>query len=304
MSESLKPDDQQWIDILSRLSEIRESGDYTPANVDFIKENLQSEDDRIRAAAALATEGCLFEPYIIQLLISIVEMDSNDVVRKAAIQSLEDAVDEGISQGFEDQDELDHETQDVEEWDDYQVESLRRDYNQIKDLLLNMLQDDVEDIEILETALKAISGLGFYQFVRDLISDLYSSNIKSSRLAAIRAMGKHPHFWELQLSDSISQDLDKQLLLEAISASYSSNSKKLAQKIENVLNKPELDPEVITYALYSLTNINQTSDLGKLLQRFSLHQDRTVREAARKSIDTFAQRNFDNFLHDELGYSK
>ena len=304
MSESLFQEDQEWEDILNRLSEIRESGDYSTANIDFIKESLQSSDDRIRAGAALAAEGCLFEPYIIQLLISIIEMDSSDAVRKAAIQPLEAVVDEGINQGFEDKDEIDHETRDIEEWEEYQVESIRQDYSQAKNLLLSMLQNSGEDTEIVEAALKAVSGLGFYQFVRDWISDLFSSNQKSSILTAIKAMSKYPGFWESQLSEMILPDMDKQLLLEAISASYSSNSKKLAEKIENVLSEPELDSEVIIYCIYSLTNINQTQNLNALLQKYSLHKDRTVREAVRKNIDILSQKNFDEYFHDELGYSE
>ena len=45
-----------WKDIIERLSTIREQEDYSTANVDFIIEQLQAEDERIRGGAALAAK--------------------------------------------------------------------------------------------------------------------------------------------------------------------------------------------------------------------------------------------------------
>ena len=63
MSENITSDD--WEITLSRLSEFREQGTYSTENIHFIKRHLTSEDERIRAAATLAAEGCVFEPDIL-----------------------------------------------------------------------------------------------------------------------------------------------------------------------------------------------------------------------------------------------
>ncbi|MCB0258012.1 MAG: hypothetical protein KDI55_30185, partial [Anaerolineae bacterium] len=77
----------QWKEILALLSKIRSENDYAQAHVEFIREQLTSFDDRIRGGAALAAEGCLFEPYILDLVIDIAENDGNAAIRKAALQS-------------------------------------------------------------------------------------------------------------------------------------------------------------------------------------------------------------------------
>lgn len=296
-------EDPAWKDMLDRISSIRETGDYSPATIDFIRECLQSFDDRVRGGAALAAEGCLFEPYVLDLLITIAEQDSSHAVRKAALQSLEGVIDEGIERGLEDEDITeDFELQDMGEWSEYQAETLRQDYFRVKNLLVDLLQNSEEDMEIREVALKALSGLGFHRYVREWISEFFASDKKSSRIIAVLAMGKYPQFWEEELAALIIPDTDKILLMEAISACYSSESELLASKIEKVLETADADPDVMVYALYTLANINRTENLGELLQKYSLHSEQRVREAARKAIDLFSQKNFDDFLHNDLGY--
>ncbi|MFQ5583177.1 MAG: HEAT repeat domain-containing protein, partial [Calditrichia bacterium] len=180
----------------------------------------------------------------------------------------------------------------------------RQDYFRVKNLLVDLLQNSEEDTEIREVALKALSGLGFQQFVREWINDFFTSDKKSSRIIAVLAMGKYPHFWEEELAALIMPDTDKILLMEAISACYSSESELLASKIVKVLEMADADADVMVYALYTLANINRTENLGELLQKYSLHSERRVREAARKAIDLFSQKNFDDFLHNDLGYEE
>ncbi len=291
--------DSDWKDVLNQLSAIRERQEYATEEVDFVNSQLQSVDERIRSAAALTAEGCIFEPYVIDLLTNLVENDSSDVVRKAAIQSLAEVINEGVIQAFEDDEGADTAMDYYEEWDELQTETLHDDYLRVKGLLLGILQNEFDDIEVRESALGALSDLGFLEEVQEWIADFLDSERMSSQLVSLYAMGKYPQRWEDELAAFLEPGTPKSLLLEAISSSYSSGSAKLAGQIEHLLDTD--DPEILVYAIKTLTNINKTPDWGNMLQNFSLHPDEMVRKAAKESIETFSKRSFRNFLEDEFG---
>jgi len=300
MTEFGYQEDPRWKEILQRLSEIRDREAYDAEEVEFIREHLKSMDDRIRGGAALAAEGCLFEPYILDSLIQIVEEDPNEAVRKAAIQTLKGVIYEGVMQDMERDTGADTSLDDAEEWQEFQEGSLQDDYNRVKYALLNILEDVTRPSGLREAALIALSDLGFRQDIREWIEDFINSGKQSSRLVALHAMGKYPQYWENYLIKYISPETDKALLLEAISASYSSSSAQLARQIEKVLKHP--DPDVIIYALMTLANINKTENLGEILQKFSLHADPRVQEAARDAIEHFSKKNFGDLM-EEFGFS-
>jgi hypothetical protein len=287
-----------WKDTLRRLSYIREQDDYSNANVDLIRKSLLSSDGRVRGGAALAAAGCLFEQHVIDLLSTIAEQDDTIPVRKAAIESLRGLIEEGVEQGLEDED---FEPEDMEEWEEFQTETLQQEYLRVKDLMLGILQNEEDDLEMRELALFNLSSLGFSEYIRFWISEFFDSPHQSSQIIAVRSMGKYPYHWENELETLIDPKTAKPLLMEAISASYSSESSQLADRIENVLANPNPDVDVICYALPTLANINLTENLGELLQEFSLHPDEKVQQAAKAAIEVFTKKSFDKYLHDELG---
>jgi HEAT repeat protein len=292
----------RWKDVIERLSTIREQEDYSTANVDFIIEQLQAEDERIRGGAALAAYGCVFEPNVVNLLLDIVENDPGDAVRKAAIQSLGQLIHEGVMRDFEEDMDIDMNMEYAEEWDEIQDKSLQEDYRRTKHTLLSLLQDEIEDREVREASLLAMSDLGTQEQIREWIDDFINSDYQTSQLVALHAMGKFPYFWTKNLSQFLSLQTSKGLLMEAISSSYSSESAELAGKIEELLHHD--DPDVLTYAILALANINQTPDLGSILQTFSLHEDENVRKAAREAIKNFTLKNFSSYLENELGFEE
>ena len=292
-------EDPQWREALDELSRIREQGDYSTESVEYIKQKLQSPDDRVRGGAALAAEGCLFEPYIADMLIDLAENDPNPSIRKAALQSLEGIIAEGVEQGFEDPTGPEAEVEYAEDWAEVEYGSLREDYQRVKHLLLQLLEDPEEPLDIREVALAVLSNLGFLEVIKEYIRDFIRSGRKSAQLVALHAMGKYPQYWEEELAEMITPDQDKSILMEAISASYASESEKLARKVEGVLHHPDAD--VISYALLTLANINKTVNLGEILQQFSLHPDPRVKEAAKEAIEHFSRKNFDRFMKDEFG---
>jgi hypothetical protein len=291
-------ENSDWKEILQRLSRIREQDDYSTVNVDFIRENLLSSDERIRGGAVLAADGCLFEQHIIDMLSTIAEEDDTIGVRKAAVQSLGGVIEEGVMQGFEDED---FEPEDMEEWEEFQTETLHQEYLRVKDMMLGILQNDEDDLEVRDIGLYNLSSLGFSEYIRYWISDFFESPHQSSQIAAVKSMGKYPYHWENELESLIDPKTAKPLLMEAVSASYSSESSHLAERIENVLTSPNPDAEVICYALPVLANINRTENLGELLQEFSLHPAEKVQQAAKSAIEVFTKKSFDKYLHDELG---
>lgn len=298
MTNSDIPNDSDWVNTLQRLSRIREQDDYSSANVDFVRECLLSSDERIRGGAALAAAGCLFEQHIIDLLTTIAEEDEHSAVRKAALQSLEEVIAEGVRQGLEDR----HlEPEDMEEWEEFQTETLEVEYQRVKNLLLGILQNDEDETDIRAIALLNLSSLGFSEYIRYWISEFYESPHHSSQIAAVKAMGKYPQYWERELADIIHPATEKALLMEAISSSYSSDSPVLAQRIQQVVTNPEADVEIICYCLPTLANINRTENLGELLQEFSLHADEKVQQAAKDALEAFSRKSFDRYLQDELG---
>jgi HEAT repeat protein len=293
---------ENWKDVLDRLSAIREQEDYTPENVEYIRESLQSPDEKIRGGAALAAEGCLLEPHILDLLIHLAENDSSNAIRKAALQSLGGIIYEGVMQDFESPTGPDTALDESEEWDEIQLESLREDYLRTKNLLFSILQNEEEDLEIREAALMSLSNLGFLEEVREWISDFIHMPEESARLVALHAMGKFPLYWIQTLSQFLEPGQPKPLLLEAISSSYASDSELLARKIEQLLSSD--DPDILSYALLTLANLNKTENLGEILQNFSLHQDERVRKAAREGIEHFTRLNFERYIKDEFGFQE
>ncbi len=288
-------EDQEWKYTLQKLSEIRTRGEYSADEVDFIRQQLQALDDRVRGGAALAAEGCLFEPQIIDLLLDLAENDTSVGVRKAALQSLQELVREAVEQGLDDQAGASVEFDQMEEWTDLQESSLREYFQRLKHILFTIMNDEQGDRALQQMALAALAYLGHLPEVQDWIRRFYQATQTSSRLVALHAMGKFPQYWEEELAAMLEPDTPKALLMEAVSSCFSSQSARLARKIEALLNHP--DPEVISYALMTLANINQTKNLADILQRFSLHEDTRVQEAARKSIDIFTRKNFDRFLN-------
>ncbi len=291
-----------WKDIIERLSTIREQEDYSTGNVDFIIEQLQAEDDRIRGGAALAAYGCVFEPNVVNLLLDIVENDPEDAVRKASIQSLGQLIHEGVMRDFEEEMDTDMNMEYTEEWDELQDKSLQEDYRRTKHILLSLLQDEIENRGVREASLLAMSDLGSQEQIREWIEDFINSDYQTSQLVALHAMGKFPCNWIKNLSKFLSLQTSKELLMEAISSSYSSESAELAGKIEELLHHD--DPDVLTYSILALANINKTPDLGSILQAFSLHEDEKVRKAAREAIKNFTLKNFSSYLENELGFEE
>jgi hypothetical protein len=292
-------DRNDWKNILQILADIREHQDYSGAKVDFIREQLQSGDERIRSAAALAAGGCLFEPSITDLLIDIVEIDEFPPVRKAAIQSLSLLIHEGVLQNFEDKIGSTTKLEYLEEWDELQYQTLQEEYLRLKNLLFSIIENDLEEKEIREESLAAISDLGFLYEVRQWIEDFIDSDDLSSQLVALYAMGKYPHQWISHLAQFLNKDTPKPLLLESISSSYSSESVELAIKIEGLLISK--DPDVLSHALLTLANINKTNNLGSILQKYSLDQNETVKKAAQDALKHFTYKNFSDFMEKEFG---
>ena len=94
-------------------------------------------------------------------------------------------------------------------------------------------------------------------------------------------------------------DTPVDLLKEAISAGYASESGAIAKAIETVLEHS--DPEILRFAILTLTNINKTEHLPDILQQLSQHPDSLVQEAAREAINTYTRKDFEQYMRDDLG---
>ncbi len=290
--------DPDWKLILERLSKIRLENDYSIGNAEFIRTHLTSFDDRIRGGAALAATGCLFEPNILDLVIDIAETDGNVAIRKAALQSLSTVIYEGVMQGLEESHGADTFMDDAEEWEEFQTGGLKEDYLRVKHLLLNVLEDEI-DLSMQELALSSLADLGFQPEIREKIAEFFHSERQASRLIALHAMGKFPQYWIETLAEAIQLETPVAILKEAISAAYSSRSGELSRAIEGILTHK--DPEVLRFAILTLSNINLSDNLGDILQHFSLHENSLVQEAAKDGIELMNQQNFQSYLSDDLG---
>jgi hypothetical protein len=293
------PENMRWEDVVSELSRIRDSGEYTTEDIDFVRQQLHSEDERVRAAACLAASGCLFEPNVLDLIIEIAEYDPVLPIRKAAIRSLGELISIGVEQGLEDVAGADTSMDYAEEWEEYQTGSLRDEYLRVKNLMLGIL--DVEDDPgLIEVTVAALAELGYIHEVREKISELFHGDSPSGKLVALQAMGKYPHFWEDEIVESIRKDQPVALLKEAVSAGFSSDSQRVSDAIEQILDHE--DPEVIRYALLTLSNIDQSPNLMDIFQRFRRHPDPEVQAAAQEGLDRLSRLNLGDFMRDELGF--
>ncbi len=273
--------------------------EYSAEDVEFIRQHLESTDDRVRGGAALAASGCVFEPHILDLLIEMAQSGEAEPIRKASIQSLGEVINEGVMRSFEDNVGANTDIEFYEEWDELQLETLQEDYLRVKNLLLSIVQDETEVRAIREIGLIALSHLGFLLPVQEIIHDFIGTNVLSSQLVALHAMGKYPHFWIKELYRFLDHALPKSLILEAISSSYSSNSSLLAKRIENLLQSS--DPDIVSYALLTLANINKTENLSEILQKFSRSPDQQIRKAAQDALQNLSRINFADYMENELG---
>ncbi len=282
-------DDTNWQAVLKVISEIRDGNDYSTANVDFIRDHLESRDDRIRGGAVLAAEGCLFEQGILDRVIEVAEQDANPAIRKAALRSLAQVIHEGVHQGLEDDTGASTAMDDAEEWDEIQTGNLQEDYLRVKNLLYGIIEDD-GDLALQELALSALADLGFNPYIREKITLFLENGVHTSTLTALAAMGRYPQYWLDELESYIQPVVEVSLLKEAISSAYSSNSTRLSDAIEQVLGHE--DPEVLRFALLTLANIGKAENLREILQHFSLHENGVVQEAARDGIELYTRNNF------------
>jgi hypothetical protein len=114
-------------------------------------------------------------------------------------------------------------------------------------------------------------------------------------------MGKYPHHWISKLAEYLDPAQSKDILMEAISSSYSSNSHQLASRIVDLLHLK--DPDIISYAILTLANIHQTENLASILQQFSIHQNEKVRNAAKEAIILYSQNSLDDYMK-EIGFEE
>ncbi len=294
--------ENNWKEILTRLANIRQQDDYSSANVEFIRDQLQSPDERIRGGAALTAGGCVWEPYVLDILLDMSENEVEEAIRKASIQSLGEVIYEGVMRNYEDDAGSDTNLDFYEEWDELQDETLKDDYRRVKNVLLSFIQNEFEDLGVRESSLIAISDLGFLEPVKEAIQDFINYEDTSSKLAALQAMGKYPHFWIDQLAGHLETGYPKPIIIVAINSSYSSDSIVLARQIEKFLQSD--DPDILSYALLTLANINKTEHLGQILQQFSLSENQNVRKAAREALKNFSSMNFTDFMEKELGFEE
>jgi hypothetical protein len=147
-----------------------------------------------------------------------------------------------------------------------------------------------------------VSDLGFLEQVREWIRDFAESENVSLRIVALRAMGKYPSFWIDELGEFLVLSGPKAIILEAISSCYSSNSLYLSDKIELLLQSD--DPDILSYSLLTLANLNKSSRLNEIIEKFSLHQNEKVREAAKDALNQYTRLNFEGFMEDKLGFEE
>ncbi|MGH1363192.1 MAG: HEAT repeat domain-containing protein [Calditrichia bacterium] len=287
-----------WQMILDQVAAIRDQQNYTTQNIAFLKEQFQSSDERIRAAAALAAEGCIFEQGVLSVVMGLSQYDDSDAVRYAAIRTLGTVIREGIEQGFEEASGANNYLDDAEEWEEYQTGSLTDEYVGVKHALLNLLEYD-DDPVIQEPAMDALSWLGFQETIRYKVQDLFESGILGLQKASVRAMGKFPEYWMDELSRIISSETESALLLEAIRSVMNTHSSELASQLEALLNHENDD--ILIATINSLAGINQTVDLPQVLQAFSLHENTEVQLAAKRAIDLVSRKNFERYMQDDLG---
>lgn len=287
-----------WQMILDQIAAIRDQQNYTRQNIGFLLEQFQSMDERIRAAAALAAEGCIFEQGVLGAVTGLSQYDESDAVRYAAIRALGTVIREGIEQGFEESAGATTFLDEAEEWDEYQTGSLTDEYVGVKHALLNLLEYD-DDPVIQEPAMDALSWLGFQETIREKVRDLMESGILGLQKAAVRAMGKFPEYWIDDIAALLNDTTDTDLLLSAIRSSTNSNSATLADKLPPLLKHN--NHTIIAATIDALAGINLTKDLSQILQDYSLHDNPDVQIAAKQAIDMVSRKNFERYMQDDLG---
>jgi hypothetical protein len=282
-------------EILSQLAQIRDAGVYSEADIEFIETQLDHEDDAVRAAAILVTEGCLYNMMIVDKILEIARNDASLPVRKAAIKMLGTFVTACVLEGFETPTHEDKGLEYQEEFDELLEKGIEEKYEEVKAYLFEELQiRDLSD-DLIPDILSALSELAFRPDIREKITQAWQFGDDDYRQKLIPAMERYPESFEDLILDGLVQIKDEKTTLQLLELAQDVPTQRMADMVQTFLDSPH--SEIVSRALLTLAQINKTEGLQDILQRFCLHEDEHVQIAARKALDIFSHKNFDDFMN-------
>ncbi len=283
-------------EILRKLAFIKENGEFSPEEVETLIAYMGSEDEVIRAAAVLSVDDILYDTRILDQLFYLFEMEHNFSVKKALIKQLGNFVSAGFLEGFEDDSDRDLFPDDSDNYTESMEISLKERYVQAKNLLFNYLVQFDEFDELYFDVIEALCVFGEEPSLKTRIVELWDveDNERINKMMAV--FTQYPAAYKAQLDELLETGKSVSLIMQAMEAAYRAADEHTTRLLEGYLESPHTD--LVKKSLTVLARINKTPELGDLLQKFCLHENEEIRLAAKKALDIFASRNFDNFMND------
>lgn len=248
-------DPERRLQVVQRLSDVADDNveyDFSGALIECI----QDLDARVRAAAIEALWE-YEERDLIPVLVERLRSDEDADVRAAAALALGRYVVLG------------------------ELGSLRpRDLSTIEDVLAATINDAAETEEVRGRALEAL-GARSEPWVRDLISDAYTSGLHRMQVSAVHAMGRScDSDWLPDVIQQMRSD-DPDLRFEAATAAGMIGDEDVVPHLASLIDDEDSDVQEV--AIEAMAEIGG-SDARSALTRQLNNPEERIREAAREAI--------------------
>lgn len=281
-------------EILTQLAQIRETGEYTQADIEFIEMHMDNEEDAIRAAAILSTDGCLYDLKIVDKIFEMAHTDPSVPVRKAAIQQLGRFITACVLEGFEDEGIQGKGLEFEDDFKDLLEKGIEEKYQEVKSFLLEKIVTEDPMDEFYPDFLVALAELSGNEVVRQKIEEAWMEGDEGYRKRLFPAIARHPEFFESLILDALESVTDEQFTIQILESASLVKSPQMAKMVETFLHS--VNPEIVSQALITLAEINQTEGLNEILQKYCLHDQEDIQLAAKKALDIFSRNNFEDFM--------
>lgn len=281
-------------EILNRLSLIRETEEYTSGDLDFIMEQLESEDDTIRAAAILASQGALYHLPLMEKILEIGREEWSIPVRRAAFRMMGQFITSCVLEGYEElepyQKGLDYE----EEFDELLEHGLEEKYQEVKSFILEFLESEDMDHELYSDALLAVLDIADSYGIEEKVRDLWNKSGEETRKKLIPFCEVFPYQFQDLIRQGLEQGQDRELTVLLLRSAAGVKEKSMADLVQTFLHSP--DEEIVSTALITLAELNLTKQLEQLLHEYCLHEKESIQLSARKALDILSRNNFDSYM--------
>ena len=286
-------------EILNRLANIKETQQYLPDDIELILTCLDAEEDFIRAAAVLASEGALYNLNIVDQLFYHFETEQNNNVKKSLIIQIGNFISAGYFEGFEQDSDIGAFSEITDDYNDLAEQQLKERYVQAKDMFFQYLVEYDEYDIFYFNILNALLIFSDIPLIKSKVDELWNVEEENRCIQLFPIIEKFPEQYETQIISVLTESQSIELIIKALKLASKIPSKQIGELVAGFLHSEE--NKLVAKALIALAEINDTPDLQNILQGYCLHIDPQIQNSAKRALDIYTAKNFNKFMSDYYG---